>query len=244
MAGSSGIHYPQTQLLCTANDRSIWCYPRDPSNTPRSRTTRAASFPGASSCAHIRSTFHPSRRSSRLTVLSRWRFRCNLASQYVLFDRGRRKHRGHACQKHPSTKTATRSLLNTKSGRPKIRCLRRHPLIPFFLQNLQQAEFRRSITARPDARHNIRAFPRCPHVSHQLASSSPSATHFRYASESNPAADSRSAFDRTRLSRNSKSPARITSTFRIRLATSTISTAISFSDGLFAGPSFSDEIPV
>ncbi len=37
---------------------------------------------------------------------------------------------GSRCHKHPSTKTATRSFRNTKSGLPKKRCCRRQPVIP------------------------------------------------------------------------------------------------------------------
>jgi hypothetical protein len=48
--------------------------------------------------------------------------RAIFSAQYFLLVFGMWPHRGHACQKHPSTKTASPAREKKKSGTPKI-CL-------------------------------------------------------------------------------------------------------------------------
>jgi hypothetical protein len=73
-----------------------------------------------SSCSHMRTTFHPSRVSDRFTNRSRLRLDESFVSQNSRLLEGTFAQRGHECQKHPSTKTATRSRLKAKSGLPTI----------------------------------------------------------------------------------------------------------------------------
>ena len=84
----------------------------------------------------IRITFHPSLLSRPFTDRSLLRFPSIFAFQKARFCLGRRKQRGHPCQKQPSTKTATLCFRKAKSGRPGIgRCLRQ-PLMPTFRMSL------------------------------------------------------------------------------------------------------------
>ena len=88
----------------------------------------------------MRNTRQPARRSTRVTSRSRARFAANFCRQNAALPFGCVACFGHPCQKHPSTKTASRSLGNTKSGRTwKLRMpdsefrmgiCRRHPVIP------------------------------------------------------------------------------------------------------------------
>jgi hypothetical protein len=55
-----------------------------------------------------RSTLPPLLRSRSLFLASRSRLRASFAAQYSAFARGKCPQRGHPCQKHPSTKTASR----------------------------------------------------------------------------------------------------------------------------------------
>lgn len=82
-------------------------------------------------CSHTLRTRIPFALSSRATRRARFLLPSILDRQYLRFAFGSRRHRGHPCQKHPSTKTATRPLGNQKSGCPGIErgCIR-HPLIP------------------------------------------------------------------------------------------------------------------
>jgi len=90
--------------------------------------SRASNF-FAKACSQILRTRHPHSRSCRFTLRSRARFREILASQYPRFESGLRPCSGQPCQKHPSTKTASFLLGNTKSGRPGNLEPRRHPII-------------------------------------------------------------------------------------------------------------------
>lgn len=68
--------------------------------------------------SRIRSTLHPSDLSRLPKWLSRLMFRRIFASHHRAFVRGVRLRQLCPCQKHPSTKTATLSRCQTKSGRP------------------------------------------------------------------------------------------------------------------------------
>src|SRR5450432_4052522 len=82
-----------------------------------------------SSCCQILRTPHPALLSSRATSRSRFLLRSSFCAQKERFDAGRVPCSGQQCQKHPSTKSASRSLLKTKSGLPNILLRRRHPRI-------------------------------------------------------------------------------------------------------------------
>jgi hypothetical protein len=69
-----------------------------------------------------------------VTARSRARFRASFGSQYAELLSGFLPWSGQPCQKQPSTKTASRSRWNTKSGLPGNAEFRRHPAIPFFLK--------------------------------------------------------------------------------------------------------------
>lgn len=69
-----------------------------------------------SSCSQIRSTSQPADRSAASTSESRRTFRSILGPQYDRLVRGGLKWVGHACQKQPSTNTATRARVNTRSA--------------------------------------------------------------------------------------------------------------------------------
>lgn len=83
------------------------------------------------SCSQILSTFTPWRRSVRFTSFARRTLPTILLCQYSWFWWGIRRQRLQPCQKHPSTKMATRSAANQKSGTPgtSLGC-RLHPRIP------------------------------------------------------------------------------------------------------------------
>lgn len=85
----------------------------------RSRTTTATNWADtkASSCSHTRSVVHPCSTSRASTSWSRSTFRSSFGPQYAVFAFGLFPWEGHLCQKHPSTKTATRARVNTTSGR-------------------------------------------------------------------------------------------------------------------------------
>ena len=61
-------------------------------------------------------TRQPARRSVRVTSASRFMFRENFCRQNARLLLGCVACLGQACQKQPSTKTARRTSLNTKSG--------------------------------------------------------------------------------------------------------------------------------
>lgn len=95
--------------------------------------TRALSVSVRSLCSHTRSTRMPFALSSRVTRRARFLLPSIFDLQYLRFPFGSRRHRGHPCQKHPSTKRATRCLGNQKSGWPGIvRACRCHPFTPAF----------------------------------------------------------------------------------------------------------------
>jgi len=71
-----------------------------------------------SSCSHMRMTVQPRDLSSSLTLISRVLFWRNLAFQNCLLVFGNVACSGQPCQKHPSTKIATRFPGNTRSGCP------------------------------------------------------------------------------------------------------------------------------
>jgi hypothetical protein len=119
------------------------------SNARRIRRTHCL---GRSLRSHSRrrTTRNPDDLSVRLTRTSRLRLRAIFAFQYARFVLGMRPHSGHPCQKQPSTKTARRLPLNSKSGFPgTFDDCRRHPLSPF---SLSSAASRSSVVLLPDDR--------------------------------------------------------------------------------------------
>ena len=80
--------------------------------------------------SHTRSTLHPAFRSFRATLASLRRFDTILDLQNVrlLFDG--RLQRGHPCQKHPSTNSATFDFGHAKSGFPATGHCFLNPRIP------------------------------------------------------------------------------------------------------------------
>jgi hypothetical protein len=80
--------------------------------------------------SHIRSTAHPFEFSSRVTRRSLRRFLSIFADQYSEFVSGADFLLGCPCQKSPSTKTASRTLGNAKSGFPTSVEFRLQPVIP------------------------------------------------------------------------------------------------------------------
>ena len=90
----------------------------------------------AISCSQTLITVHPDRLSVRAVWLSRAIFLAIFAVQYGRCVFGKRQCFGQPCQKHPSTKTQTRSPGKTKSGLPETGKQRRHPLIPALLNRL------------------------------------------------------------------------------------------------------------
>jgi len=97
-----------------------------PARARRSRPTNRDTF--LKSCSQILTTRHPCARSARFTFLSLARFPFNFLCQKPRLCRGCVPCFGQPCQKHPSTKTATRCLRNAKSGLPNKAILRRHPV--------------------------------------------------------------------------------------------------------------------
>lgn len=82
------------------------------------------------SCCQNRSTVQPRAARSASTRRSRAELSRNLSAQKRAFVFGRVPCNGQLCQKHPSTKTATRRAPNTMSGEPGKRTLNRY-LAPF-----------------------------------------------------------------------------------------------------------------
>ena len=91
---------------------------------------RATDDDSRSECSQTLTTLQPRFRSNLDTSRSRALFREILGVQKPWRDLGIRQCQRQPCQKQPSTKTATRSRRNTKSGLPGNDCCRRQPLIP------------------------------------------------------------------------------------------------------------------
>jgi hypothetical protein len=80
--------------------------------------------------SQMRMTAQPDARKARVTARSRSAFRASFVTQKSKRLFGVRACRGHPCQKHPSTKMATRSALKIKSGLPGSGAPRRQPVTP------------------------------------------------------------------------------------------------------------------
>jgi len=117
-ASYSAAAGPAAGGTCEMTCRRIWL------------TTCVLPISERSLCSHTLRTRIPFALSSRATRRARFLLPSILDRQYLRFAFGSRKHRGHPCQKHPSTKTATRPLGNQKSGCPGMErgCIR-HPLV-------------------------------------------------------------------------------------------------------------------
>jgi hypothetical protein len=76
-------------------------------------------------------TFHPRRRSVRVTNRSRAWLAAIFLRQYDTLLFGLWPCLWHPCQKHPSTNTADLSFGKTKSGFPRSFEPLRQPLMPF-----------------------------------------------------------------------------------------------------------------
>jgi hypothetical protein len=90
----------------------------------------------SSSCSQILTTFHPESRSFLATRRSRFRLASSFCDQNLALFFGLLLHFGQQCQKHPSTKTATRSFRKAKSGRPNMFKCRLQPRIATFRSKL------------------------------------------------------------------------------------------------------------
>ena len=82
-----------------------------------------------SSCCQMRSTRHPRLLSVRTTRRSRALLRVSLSAQNASLFRGCVACFGQPCQKHPSTKSASRTFPKAKSGFPNRAAWRRQPTI-------------------------------------------------------------------------------------------------------------------
>lgn len=89
---------------------------------PRSSlSTTVVSADAAGSCSQTRMTVHPAFDNAASASRSRSTLRRSLGVQYHSFVVGNLPWSGHACQKQPSTNTATRRAVNTMSGRTGLR---------------------------------------------------------------------------------------------------------------------------
>jgi hypothetical protein len=71
-------------------------------------------------CSHRRITVQPATASAASFTRSRSTFRSSFGPQYHSFVRGLDPCSGQACQKQPSTKTATLRAVNAMSGRTRV----------------------------------------------------------------------------------------------------------------------------
>lgn len=85
-----------------------------------SASTIMATASSAGTCSQILTTVHPSAWHMDVVSRSRRTFRLSFASQYSRLVRGTRECSGQACQKHPSTNTATLRRVNTMSARLRL----------------------------------------------------------------------------------------------------------------------------
>lgn len=85
--------------------------------------------------SHTRKTLHPSCRNFRLTRRSRRLFEAIFGFQNDLLLLDGRLQRGQPCQKHPSTKRATRGFGQAKSGLPEMGHCFLYPRIPRSLRS-------------------------------------------------------------------------------------------------------------
>lgn len=93
----------------------------------RSLNLAIRTAPLTSSCSHTRRTRQPSALRILFTLLSRSLLPCSLFFQNAALLAGMFPHFGQQCQKQPSMKTARRSRLKVKSGRPSNGRCRRQP---------------------------------------------------------------------------------------------------------------------
>lgn len=70
-----------------------------------------------SSCSQTRMTLHPALPRRASVSRSRLTFAASLSLHHAAFDLGAEPCSGQPCQKHPSTKTATRARVKTRSAR-------------------------------------------------------------------------------------------------------------------------------
>lgn len=111
-----------------------------------------------SSCSQRRSTNQPRLRSTAPTSLSRARLAASLRFQKPRLVAGVVACLGQECQKQPSTKTASLSFGNRKSGWPNnLRCLR-HPAILFSRKSRAKAI---SVVLFPRPRTRAMTIERC-----------------------------------------------------------------------------------
>ena len=82
--------------------------------------TTAAVASSSGMCSHNRTTDQPASVSAASLARSRSTFRSSFGPQYQSFARGLDPCSGHACQKQPSTKTATLRAVNAMSGRTRL----------------------------------------------------------------------------------------------------------------------------
>jgi hypothetical protein len=82
--------------------------------------TTVATASSIGMCSQSRTTVHPARVSAVSFIRSRSTFLSSFGLQYHSFAFGLDPCCGQACQKQPSTKTATFRAVNTMSGRTRL----------------------------------------------------------------------------------------------------------------------------
>jgi hypothetical protein len=82
----------------------------------RTRTSTRSATSSGSSCSHARTTAQPAASSASLFLRSRAAVRASFSRHHHLFALGVVPCSGQECQKHPSTKTATRAAGKTASA--------------------------------------------------------------------------------------------------------------------------------
>src|SRR5580700_11853415 len=85
-----------------------------------SAVSTAVTAASRDSCSQTRTTSQPAAASAASAARSRSTLRRSLGSQYQTLFAGLEPWSGQACQKQPSTKTATRRAVNAMSGRTRL----------------------------------------------------------------------------------------------------------------------------
>jgi type IV secretory pathway TrbL component len=80
----------------------------------------AATASATGTCSHSRTTVQPAAARAASAARSRSTFFCSLGDQYHSLFFGFEPCSGHACQKQPSTNTATLREVNAMSGRTRL----------------------------------------------------------------------------------------------------------------------------
>ena len=116
MALSNGSVYGRKPAL-PATRHACWIGPGLIGRLARTVHAISSAIASGSSCSQTRTGVHPSLIRAWLSARSRASLRLNFACQNSVLVLGVVAWTGQRCQKHPSTKTATRDGPNTMSGR-------------------------------------------------------------------------------------------------------------------------------